>query len=527
MKRFLTFFIVLIISMSICIFAESDIKLYLDGKSVNCTPAPMIINNRTMIPVRALFEEMGAKVSWEPEGQKVKIVYNEIIIEMTIGSDSATVNGAGAELDSPAVIVSDRTMIPLRFVGETIGAGVSWDEKTRSVKITSPVNENPPIIIEDVTFETHKGYDSFSMTASGKTTVKTMTLTNPSRLVLDIQNASLTDLNASFEGKAVSKARYGAHEGYVRFVAESDEIPGFIISDNGGLLQILLFSGKTNFNYIGMKDNILTFNEKIKITVNTAKDKEIVFTSDKMLIEESVFIGDELIDSISVTGNKITVKAKKKVTYEIKSNTIIFKEGKTENKEDSKEDVSADTGIVVLDAGHGGNDPGTLGYDKDGKTIIAKEKDMNLTLTLMVNEMLISQNVKTVLTRSEDVYVGLRDRADIANDCNAELFVSIHNNSIPDPEYKGSMVLYSLDSIEGKILAKNILKEMTSSAGTEDKGTRDGTNMSVIKNTKMPAVIVECGCLTNDEELENLMDIDFLYRLAEGIAEGILITLGR
>ena len=66
---------------------------------------------------------------------------------------------------------------------------------------------------------------------------------------------------------------------------------------------------------------------------------------------------------------------------------------------------------------------------------------------------------------------------------------------------------------------------MVKSAGTIDRGLRDGTNMAVIRRTDMPAVIVECGCLTNQEELANLMDDAFLKKLAEGITSGIIKTM--
>ena len=523
MKKILSIFIITIIICNLTVFASGDISIYLDGKAVSCDPPPMIINNRTMIPVRAVFEAMGAGVEWVDNTRTVKIKYKDIVIEMTIDSDSAIVNGVGAKMDSPAVIVSGRTLIPLRFVGETIGATVSWDGDSRTVKIASPKGETPPIIIENVEFKKMQGYDCLTMTTSGKTNVKTMILTNPTRLVLDIQNALLTGKNTSYTGGCVSAVRVGAHDGYVRFVAESKNVPGFIISDNGGMTQILLFEQKKNFDYIGMDECKMIFKDGVNIKAESYSDNKIVFSASGNLLEEFIYIGDELIDSINVSGNIITVNLKKKTGYNINGNTIIF------NKNDGEDNhvVTQKTGIVVLDAGHGGKDPGTVGYGEDGKTIIANEKDMNLTLVLMVNEILVSQNVKTVLTRNNDVYIGLKERADIANDCNAELFVSIHNNSIPDPSYKGSMVLYSLDSTGGKILASNILKEMTESAGTENKGLRDGSNMSVIRNTKMPAVIVECGCLTNAEELGNLMDVEFLHKLAEGIAEGILISLGR
>ncbi len=520
MKKILALTLAIIfVFMNMVAYADNDIILYLDGNIVETNPKPLILNNRTMIPARAVFEEMGAKVTWDAAKRSVGVTYKDITIEMKIDSDVAQVNGMGVRLDSPAVIVNDRTMIPLRFIGEAIGSQVSWDDKTRSVYISSP-EDVPPAIIENVTFRKEKGYDFLTMTSSGKTALRTMTLKEPTRMVFDIQNASLAVKNANYEGGEVSKIRYGDHQNFVRIVAENETLPRYIITEDSGLIKFKIYGEKGNFDYIGLSGYRMDFKEGTSIKYVSGSGNAKVFESSVALEDETVSIGDELIDNVVISGKKITINLKKNAEFTVNAQSVSFTV-----KETIKTEVISNSGIVVLDAGHGGRDPGSLGYAEDGKTILASEKDMNLTLTLLVFEMLASQNVKVVMTRSDDTYLGLSERAEIANKCNAELFVSIHNNSIPNPDYKGSMVLYSLGSKEGKKLASNILKEMTLSAGTEDKGLRDGTNMAVIRGTAMPAVIVEGGCLTNAEELENLMDIDFLYRMAEGIAEGILKTL--
>lgn len=520
MKKILILITAVILFFNTCsVYAEGGITLYLDGEKVSCDPAPEIINNRTMIPVRAVYEKMGAKVLWDEKTRTVSVSYKEIKIEMKIGSDVATVNGMGMKLDAPAIIKNDRTMIPLRFIGEAVGSNVLWEDKTRSVYITSP-EEVPPVIIEDVNFSKKDGYDSLTMTSSGKAAVSIMRLKEPERIVFDIQNASLAVKNASYTGSAVSEVRYGGHDNFVRIVAENPNTPRYILTDTGGFTELKLFKEKGNFDYIGMSEHRLVFKEGSYVSYKEKNGNVLRFSSNTELEDESLKINDELIDTVTVKGGIIDISLKKSADFTVTENNVVF----TVNEE-VKHEIINETGIVVLDAGHGGKDPGTLGFDKDGKTVLANEKDMNLTLTLMVYEMLAAQGVKVVLTRKDDTYLGLLERAEYANKHNAELFVSIHNNSIPDPEYKGSMVLYSLKSKGGKVLASNILREMTKSANTENKGLRDGTNMAVIRNTAMPAVIVECGCLTNAGELENLMDIDFLYSLAEGIAEGILITL--
>lgn len=519
MKKIVLLLIIISIALSVTVSAK-DIKLYLDGSRLSCDPSPVIIDGRTLIPARAVFEKMGAKVSWNDKARTVLIEYKTIKVGLTIDSDEATVNNAAVTMDVPAQIINDRTMIPLRFVGEAIGATVSWNADEYAVYIESPDDDAPPIVIEDVSFSSKNAYDQLEMTASGAVNVTVMNLTDPTRMVLDMQNVLLTELNAGYDGKFVDKVRYGVHEDYLRIVADNETIPRYIFSDNEGIVNVRFYPEKKNFDYIGSANQQIIFNSGLTVKAKSTSAKELVFTVSKKLSDETLEVNDALVRGFEVSGTTVTVKLNKAAGYTISGNVIrlnVMTEVKSETKNHS--------GLVVLDAGHGGKDPGSIGYDETGKEILLNEKDVNLTITLMVNDILKSRGVETVLTRSTDVYLGLVERANVANDNGAELFVCIHNNSIPDPEYKGSMVLYYLKSAEGKKLADNILTGIVKKAGTIDRGLRDGTNMAVIKHTTMPAVIVECGCLTNQEELADLMDDDFCRLVAEGIADGIIKTL--
>lgn len=98
--------------------------------------APKIVNNRTMLPIRFIAEALGAKVEWVGETQTVKVTADGINISLVIGNEFATVNGEKIELDSPSFVENDRTYLPIRFVSEKLGAKVEWEEKTQTVTIT-------------------------------------------------------------------------------------------------------------------------------------------------------------------------------------------------------------------------------------------------------------------------------------------------------------------------------------------------------------------------------------------------------
>ena len=92
-----------------------------------------------MLPARFIAENLGAAVEWDAEGRRVLIKKADVTIEIYIDSDKALVNGEIVVLDSPAFIENDRTYTPVRFIAETLGATVDWDEETRQVIITKAI----------------------------------------------------------------------------------------------------------------------------------------------------------------------------------------------------------------------------------------------------------------------------------------------------------------------------------------------------------------------------------------------------
>lgn len=117
---------------------SSDITVTIDGLQLETDVAPVIVNNRTMVPIRAVSEALGLQVGWVPEQKTVVVTGEELVVEMTIGNSTATVNGIPYSLDSAPVIVSGRTLVPLRFVSERFGCSVAWDAGLRQVSILTP-----------------------------------------------------------------------------------------------------------------------------------------------------------------------------------------------------------------------------------------------------------------------------------------------------------------------------------------------------------------------------------------------------
>ena len=134
----LLLFIVLIVgAFGFNVLAHGDVSVYVDGSRISFDVEPQIINGRTMVPLRAIFEVLGATVLWDNDTRTVTAFNNECYVVATIDKISMTVNGENKEMDVPPMIVSGRTLVPARFVAEAFGCDVKWDGDTKTVSITS------------------------------------------------------------------------------------------------------------------------------------------------------------------------------------------------------------------------------------------------------------------------------------------------------------------------------------------------------------------------------------------------------
>ena len=109
---------------------------HLDGQLVTLDTPPVIVSGRTLVPLRPIIEGLGGAITWVPETRSVEVGFNGTILLLQIGNRTAVVNGEAVILDVPAAIMNGRTMLPVRFVSEHLGADVQWEELTKTVTIT-------------------------------------------------------------------------------------------------------------------------------------------------------------------------------------------------------------------------------------------------------------------------------------------------------------------------------------------------------------------------------------------------------
>lgn len=188
---------------------------------------------------------------------------------------------------------------------------------------------------------------------------------------------------------------------------------------------------------------------------------------------------------------------------------------------------------VVIDAGHGGDDPGKVGING------AKEKDINLQIAERVKRYLEANDVEVVMTRESDA--GLNDadasnkkvqdmkrRIQLIDESKPVVTVSIHQNSYPEEYVHGAQVFYYTGSAQGQKLAESIQTQLTEKADPENKRQiKANDSYYLLKKTDVPIVIVECGFLSNSAEAEKLCTPEYQERVAWAIHMGILRYLNQ
>ena len=171
--------------------------------------------------------------------------------------------------------------------------------------------------------------------------------------------------------------------------------------------------------------------------------------------------------------------------------------------------------LIVVDAGHGGMDSGAVG-DND-----LLEKNITLQIALFIREELIKRNYSVYMMRTDDVFVGLHERADKANDLGADAFISIHLNAYSGKETVSGVEALYYDRPGCKEYAQIFADHVSEATGFRNRGIVARQKLVVTYATKMPSAIIECGYMSDDEEISKLATKDYQKKVALGIANAV------
>ena len=147
MKKILTLMLTFVMFLSVVsgfsATASSSVSVFVDGEIVTFDVEPQIINDRTMVPLRAIFEQIGAEVTWDDTTKTAVSTKGDITVKITIGEYKLTKNGVDIAIDVPAQIIDSRTLVPVRAISESFDCQVFWEDDIRSVRVVTLKLEEP------------------------------------------------------------------------------------------------------------------------------------------------------------------------------------------------------------------------------------------------------------------------------------------------------------------------------------------------------------------------------------------------
>lgn len=175
---------------------------------------------------------------------------------------------------------------------------------------------------------------------------------------------------------------------------------------------------------------------------------------------------------------------------------------------------------IILDPGHGGSDPGAIGFG-------LREKDVVLNTGLKVNELFKQTPFNVKMTRSTDTFITINNRAQFASRNNGSIFVSIHANAVTDPSAHGTETIYysatnTANIADSKLLSEKLQNRMLEAWNLRDRGVKQRDNLGVLKYNTVPAALVELGFITNKEENDKLKSDYWQTAMSKAIYYGIL-----
>lgn len=456
--------------------ASERIGLKINDKKISTISAPVVVNNRTLVPARAVLEALGAKVTWEQSTKKIYADMENINMVFQIDNDTALVNNKEVSMEVGPKIINNATMIPVRFAAEILGYEVQWSSDENCVIMKSSENKTPQSAKSE-TIIIEKPIQSIEKEAVEEIEIK-----------VDILQGN-EDLKSS--GLGYKEVSYDLEKNTL------------ILPKN--LLEFDISSFTCTDEY---------FNNKYTINLNADYSN---------LYKDNVYkINNEKIDNIEIItiDNKTKIVFNEKDIYAYKINE--YKEHIVIEVLNPKEVYEH---IVVIDAGHGGKDPGNVNNN-------VVEKTVNLNVSEKVRQMLENDSdIKVYVTRTSDTYPSFTDRVELGNKL-GDMFVSIHCNAMANnSSIKGVQVFYPNPADErGRTsmkIAETFKQTMTENTGLSKKSADQtlGYSLYVLRKTTVPACLIELGFLTNTYDAGILASQQGVDLMAGAIYKGIKISM--
>lgn len=654
-------------------YSASEITVKIDGKTMVPKDMPAVsIDGRTMLPMRQIAQELGCEVIWNEAAQQVYVVNKEYALVFTINNKVGQQNGKDFTMDVPPMIVNDRTMLPVRALAKALDLDITWDDPSRTVLIQTEKETTPPpvkpvdppvkpvepekpvdppvkpvdppvvtppaatvtlnkvglpasktadqvftiqasdeiprweevkvakdkivldfygassalsskitatnssivsavrtaehtaadgtpytrvvfdlaahknyeveesrdgtrlqvtfdkVTVKDVSADHRNKKDVITIKGDGALGANVFKLSNPNRVVVDIPNVisdvderlDVSDLQYVFNGRAGMFT-----DTTLRLVFEVDEMTDYSYSetDNGGTLTISS-NAMEHMVYSSSKGLLSMDKEKAFKTGDVKLNDhyldgyfDVILPGDFSAVygEGTYDINDNVLKSIKIftSGGKTTIRF-----YQNRISCYSIKEEGGKYVIHIKNPRDVYDKVLLLDAGHGGKDPGS-----SANGIV--EKQINLTIMQKVANKLQGSGIKVYVTRNSDVYPANGDRAKTANAI-ADAMVSIHMNSATAVA-NGTEVLFANHSndatskLTSKKFAEIVQRSIIAATGNTDRGLKDRPDILILNSTKVPTILIETVFISNPGDAMKINTPAYQDKMAGAIANAI------
>lgn len=546
------------------------VNVNIDNKQLQTEIPSVNYQGNTIVPVRFIAEQLGAEVKWNENTNTATIEAQNKTIILKQDSSKAIVNGkeenipnnASVKMMSTSTSGGIRTMIPLRYIAEKLGADVDWVADTNTAKITSnknsvvskdpvkpqpePEPEKPKLNqILSVTAKEENGNPQIHIEADKQINYKNISSSIGGKTIeFKIENATVEkDINISnqlIESINVTKID---NEDAVNVLVKLKKDVGYDIKVENNILKIN-FTNKI----LGIEKQIIDGKEAIVIKTSYApKINDFSLSNPNRVVidlrnTDLNNVKSQLTTDI-IKGLRLNQYSGKEYDSQEKVSRVVLDIDDNYENHNYKAEISGDNiiintvankkapvvvvppvtppvipssgqRVIVVDAGHGGRDSGAV---QNG----VREKDVALSVALKTRDRLEALGYKVLMTRTTDVYPSLAERYRLANNSKADAFISIHFNSAGTPAATGIETLYSNKNSQNKAFAQSIQNELIKDTGARNRGLKPRNDLAVLNGTTGISVLPELGFLSNPHDVKELKTDAYHGKVANSLANGV------
>ena len=523
-----------------------------NGINIKMTDMPAVFLDDILLvqAEKVLKETMGVEYLYNEEEGSITIKRNDNTIIMYLNSKTAFVNGMSYTLEiAPKLIFPENSavgyvMLPVEFTAKQLGYTYSWNSGTKTAFINRVdcdytslkwdellmINSEHDNMITDITVAHKNKLDIISITGVQAFTPVIAEESTGQELQVEISDVynQVSSIQKSFtDGIFVNGITVNPSEAGISITVARNTHGKYYTSQSGNTFQIIFCEdGLTELDHSTYQMKlVLPKGVSFKSIKHEDKYHEKAFVLTLEGDQRAHFKENPILYNSSVI-SKVTLSLNGSGNTEIRVDTHKIQGYKLNDCNDYVGINVANPSqvydkIVVLDAGHGGKDPGALNS-------AAKEKDLALTIIYKFAKDYFNSTgsaIKAYWTRSDDTYVALGDRAAFASQVEADLFISLHMNAASAETAKGLEVLYgsnnkfTMSGLNSKEMAAIFKKQLIEDLAMTDRGIKDRPNLVVLKSNEVPAVLIELGFITNSEDLKKLTTESFQKKTAASIYE--------